>query len=78
MKIIFFVPSAYCLGGMQVWLGDLVSALQADPAWEVKVAAPAGTHHNLMRYQEAYPHLDLIPLRNPTAAQRANDAASLG
>jgi glycosyltransferase involved in cell wall biosynthesis len=66
--VLFLAPSAYCLGGVQVWLNDLVAALQAAPHWEVKVALPSGAWHRLDRYLEAYPRLPAVPLLNPTGS----------
>ncbi|MCT0225909.1 glycosyltransferase family 4 protein [Synechococcus sp. CS-1328] len=61
-------PSAYCLGGVQVWLNDLVAALQADPHWQVKVALPSGAWHRLDRYLEVFPRLPAVQLMNPTGS----------
>lgn len=66
--MLFLAPSAYCLGGVQVWLNALVAALQAEPCWQVKVALPAGDWHQLDRYLEVYPQLPAVPLINPTGS----------
>jgi len=67
-RLLFFAPSAYCLGGVQVWLSDLVAGLQDDPCWQVQVALPSGREHRLDRYREAYPQLPILPLLNPTGS----------
>jgi len=67
-RLLFFAPSAYCLGGVQIWLNDLVGYLHKDPRWQVQVALPSGHQHRLDRYKQAYPHLPVLPLLNPSGS----------
>jgi glycosyltransferase involved in cell wall biosynthesis len=67
-SILFVAPSAYCLGGVQVWLNKLILGLRTDPQWSAQLALPAGIHHDLPRYLRAYPELVALPLANPTGS----------
>jgi glycosyltransferase involved in cell wall biosynthesis len=67
-SILFVAPSAYCLGGVQVWLEQIVANLPAVSPWKVQVALPSGNHHNLKRYIEAYPNLPIVAFSNPTGS----------
>ncbi|MEI6030925.1 MAG: glycosyltransferase family 4 protein [Synechococcaceae cyanobacterium ELA739] len=53
---------------MQVWLADLVASLQSSSDWQVDVALTSGAHHDDLAYQQAYPHLPITPLVNPTGS----------
>jgi glycosyltransferase involved in cell wall biosynthesis len=68
MKILFFAPSAYLLGGVQDWLADLVPGIRRE-GHEVTVAVPDGVFHCYESYKKAYPDLACISLRNPTGSQ---------
>lgn len=68
MKILFFAPSAYLLGGVQDWLADLVPGFRRA-GHDVTVAVPDGLFHRLQSYRQAYPGLACIGLRNPTGSQ---------
>jgi glycosyltransferase involved in cell wall biosynthesis len=68
MKILFFAPSAYLLGGVQDWLADLVPAIRRE-GHDVTVAVPDGLFHCFESYRKAYPGLVCIGLRNPTGSQ---------
>jgi glycosyltransferase involved in cell wall biosynthesis len=68
MKILFFAPSAYLLGGVQDWLADLVPGIRRE-GHDVTIAVPDGLFHRLESYRKAYPDLDCICLRNPTGSQ---------
>ena len=68
MKILFFAPSAYLLGGVQDWLADLVPGIRRE-GHEVTVAVPDGVFHCFESYKKAYPELACISLRNPTGSQ---------
>jgi glycosyltransferase involved in cell wall biosynthesis len=68
MKILFFAPSAYLLGGVQDWLADLVPGIRRA-GHDVTVAVPDGLFHRLESYRQAYPGLACIGLRNPTGSQ---------
>jgi glycosyltransferase involved in cell wall biosynthesis len=68
MKILFFAPSAYLLGGVQDWLADLVPGIRRE-GHEVTVAVPDGLFHCFESYRIAYPELACIRLRNPTGSQ---------
>jgi len=68
MKILFFAPSAYLLGGVQDWLADLVPGIRRE-GHNVTVAVPDGVFHCFESYRKAYPGLACISLRNPTGSQ---------
>ena len=68
MKILFFAPSAYLLGGVQDWLADLVPSIRLR-GHDVTVAVPDGILHRLESYSQAYPELACIGLKNPTGSQ---------
>jgi glycosyltransferase involved in cell wall biosynthesis len=68
MKILFFAPSAYLLGGVQDWLADLVPGIRRE-GHDVTVAVPDGLFHCFDSYRQAYPGLACINLRNPTGSQ---------
>ena len=68
MKILFFAPSAYILGGVQDWLADLVPGIRRE-GHDVSVAVPDGVFHCFESYRKAYPGLACISLRNPTGSQ---------
>jgi glycosyltransferase involved in cell wall biosynthesis len=68
MKILFFAPSAYLLGGVQDWLADLVPGIRRE-GHDVTVAVPDGVFHCFESYRKAYPELACISLRNPTGSQ---------
>jgi glycosyltransferase involved in cell wall biosynthesis len=68
MKILFFAPSAYLLGGVQDWLADLVPGIRRE-GHDVTVAVPDGVFHCFESYRKAYPGLACIGLRNPTGSQ---------
>jgi glycosyltransferase involved in cell wall biosynthesis len=68
MKILFFAPSAYILGGVQDWLADLVPGIRRE-GHDVTVAVPDGLFHCLESYRKAYPGLDCIGMRNQTGSQ---------
>jgi len=68
MKILFFAPSAYLLGGVQDWLADLVPGIRCE-GHDVIVAVPDGLFHCLESYRHAYPRLACIGVRNPTGSQ---------
>ena len=64
----FVAPSAYTLGGMQVWLADLVASLLSSSEWMIDVALTSGVHHDHLAYQQSYPHLPITPLVNSTGS----------
>jgi len=68
MKILFFAPSAYLLGGVQDWLSDLVPGIRRK-GHDVTVAVPDGLFHRFEAYSQAYPELACLSLRNPTGSQ---------
>jgi glycosyltransferase involved in cell wall biosynthesis len=68
MKILFFAPSAYLLGGVQDWLADIVPGIRQE-GHDVTVAVPDGLFHCFERYRQAYPGLACVSLRNPTGSQ---------
>lgn len=68
MKILFFAPSAYLLGGVQDWLADLVPGIRQE-GHDVTVAVPDGKFHCFESYRQAYPGLACVNLRNPTGSQ---------
>ena len=74
-SILFVAPSAYCLGGVQVWLNKLILGLRADPQWNPMLALPDGGHHDLSRYLKAYPELAAWPLANPTGSMEGRRQA---
>lgn len=67
-SILFIAPSAYYLGGVQVWLNQLVQAMRQSSRWRVRVALPAGRHHALQRYLATFPEMPAVPLVNPTGS----------
>ena len=68
MKILFFAPSAYLLGGVQDWLADLVPGVRQG-GHDVTVAVPDGLFHRFESYSQTYPDLACCGLRNPTGSQ---------
>lgn len=73
--ILFVAPSAYCLGGVQVWLNQLSLGLRSDPHWSAMAALPSGIHHDFERYLKAYPELSAVPLLNPTGSSEGRRRA---
>lgn len=67
-SLVFVAPSAYTLGGMQVWLNDLVASFSQHSNWKVNVALTSGAHHSHDAYKHAYPALPITPLINPTGS----------
>lgn len=67
-SILFIAPSAYCLGGVQVWLNQLVQGMRQSSRWRVRVGLPAGRHHDLERYLATFPETPAVPLVNPTGS----------
>ena len=67
-RLSFVAPAAYTLGGMQVWLADLVASLSSSPEWLIDVALTSGVHHDHLAYQQAYSRLPITPLLNPTGS----------
>ncbi len=67
-RVTFFAPSAYTLGGVQVWLNDFVNYLKDQRTWQVDVALASGLQHDHLAYQAAYPNLPITPLSNFTGS----------
>ncbi len=67
-RVTFFAPSAYTLGGVQVWLNDFVNYLKDQRSWQVDVALASGLQHDHLAYQAAYPNLPITPLSNFTGS----------
>ena len=74
-RLSFVAPAAYTRGGMQVWLADLVASLSSSPEWLIDVALTSGVHHDHLAYQQAYPHLPITPLFNPTGSAEGRPRA---
>lgn len=67
-SIVFLAPSAYCLGGVQVWLANLVPQLQ-QRGWRVTLALTAGRWHDVEAYAKAFPGLPLLSVANPSGSE---------
>ena len=65
---LFIAPSAYRLGGMQIWLHDLVSHLEINTSWRVKLALVSGKHHCIDSYIKSFPGLPVVPVENKTGS----------
>jgi glycosyltransferase involved in cell wall biosynthesis len=62
-------PSAYPLGGVAVWLDELVPGLRRR-GWRVEVLLTGGRQHDAGVYREAHPRLEPVHvLHNPTGTQ---------
>jgi len=68
VKLLFLAPSAYLLGGVQVWLADLVPGLR-ERGWQVQVALVSGDWHDVAAYKRAFPHLPAVAVANPTGTE---------
>jgi glycosyltransferase involved in cell wall biosynthesis len=68
VNLLFVAPSAYLLGGVQDWLGDLV-ADQRQRGVKVTVAVPDDTIHRRAPYAKRYPSLAPIPFRNRSGSE---------
>lgn len=62
-----FAPSAYPVGGVAVWIDHLHHALAAVGGRLVLVA-PDGGQHDLRRYREMHPSVDVVSLLNATGS----------
>jgi glycosyltransferase involved in cell wall biosynthesis len=67
-SVLFIAPSAYRLGGMQVWLHDLVSYLEVNSCWDVNIALVSGRHHCIKSYESVFPGFPVLPLENRTGS----------
>ena len=67
-RLAFIAPSAYLLGGVQVWLDCLVDYLLHTGSWEVDVVLVSGLYHDHIKYQVSYPNLPITPLFNLTGS----------
>ena len=68
MNLLFLAPSAYLLGGVQVWLADLVPGLRKR-GWQVQVALASGEWHDVASYSRAFPELPVVAVDNPTGTE---------
>ncbi|MCS5692534.1 glycosyltransferase family 4 protein [Cyanobium sp. FGCU-6] len=68
MNLLFLAPSAYLLGGVQVWLADLVPGLR-QRNWQVQVALASGHWHDVAAYSRAFPELPVVAVANPTGSE---------
>ena len=66
-KVLFIAPSAYPLGGVAVWLDYLVRGLP-QYGWQAVAGLAAGSFHDTVAYQRAYPGLPVEAIRNPTGS----------
>ena len=68
MNLLFLAPSAYLLGGVQVWLAELVPGLR-ERGWQVQVALVSGEWHDVPSYSRAFPELPVLAVANPTGTE---------
>jgi glycosyltransferase involved in cell wall biosynthesis len=68
VKLLFLAPSAYLLGGVQVWLAELVPGLRRRD-WQVQVALVSGHWHDVAAYSRAFPELPVVAVGNPTGSE---------
>ena len=59
VRVLFIAPSAYPLGGVAVWLDDVVQGLRSR-GMHVQVGLVSGIHHAEDRYRKIYPALEPI------------------
>jgi glycosyltransferase involved in cell wall biosynthesis len=68
VNLLFLAPSAYLLGGVQVWLAELVPGLRKR-GWQVQVALASGEWHDVASYSRAFPELPVVAVDNPTGTE---------
>ena len=68
MRVMFFNPSLYAIGGMQAWLAGLMPDLVAR-GWEVWLALPTGPHNDAAAYLHNYPWEPHVLVDNPTCSR---------
>jgi glycosyltransferase involved in cell wall biosynthesis len=68
MRVMFFNPSLYAIGGMQAWLAGLMPDLRAR-GWEVWLALPTGPHNDAQAYLRNYPWEPHVLVDNPTCSR---------
>ncbi len=67
-RVLFVAPSAYPLGGVQVWLDYVLAGLR-DAGWQVALALTAGRFHNVDRYLARHPFEPVYVVSAPTGTQ---------
>jgi glycosyltransferase involved in cell wall biosynthesis len=73
-SVVFLAPAAYRLGGVQVWLANLLPQLQ-QRGWRVRLALTAGRWHDVDAYGTAFPGLPLLPVANPSGSEEGRRRA---
>lgn len=67
-KLMFIAPSAYVLGGVQIWLDYIVQGL-IERGHEVVVGLVSGRFHDVDAYLQAHPFRDVRQIPNTTGSQ---------
>lgn len=67
-KLLFVAPSAYPLGGVQVWLDDMLAGLGAQ-GWRVELALTAGRFHDPDAYLAKHPFAPAHIVSAPTGTR---------
>lgn len=65
--LMFIAPSAYVLGGVQVWLDYLVKGL-AGIGYNVTIGLVGGQHHDVDKYLAVHPFTNVERIENPTGS----------
>jgi glycosyltransferase involved in cell wall biosynthesis len=67
-RVLFVAPSAYPLGGVAVWLDDLVPALESR-GWSASVGLVAGKYHDARAYASRYPRINAFDIGYSSGTQ---------
>ncbi|MBD2187095.1 glycosyltransferase family 4 protein [Pseudanabaena mucicola] len=67
-------PSAYVLGGVQVWLDYLITGLESK-GWNVTFVLTEGKYHDTKQYLEKHPFRSFYCVKNQTGSQEGRICA---
>jgi len=78
LKIIFFAPSAYPLGGVQTWLDYLLPGLEQHNC-HTTLALTSSPHHNVSKYLDVHKvdNVEVIDIGTGTAQSRVESIEKL-
>lgn len=69
-KLLFVAPSAYPLGGVQVWLDYVLTGLR-DHGWETQLALVSGRFHDVSAYLAKHPFEPTVSVAAPSGTRQA-------
>ncbi len=72
--ILFIAPSAYPLGGVQVWLDYMLEGLQSR-GWRTTLGLVSGKHHDVDQYLEVHPCHNVVRIYSPTGSRQGRISA---